>query len=179
MINSFLVCSVRFKVFSPVMLFAITPTKMFLFTLWYIAYTIYSRVMSVIFMTMFSVIRYYKIFQSVIVFNAINMMYNFVNFKISANMLLYNPSMFKYITVTFTEWVIWFSDKRIAFFVFYNSAFPRAMFFTYHRVFKITITTHTSFRAAFHIGWSSVNNGFATFITLFRNHRFNYIMVGV
>jgi hypothetical protein len=165
------------QIFSPVVAFTKTSTKVFLGTIQ--DTTRFTRSFSVILVAMLNVISNYKILNPIIVLNTVKMMYDFIRGKITTNMFFHYQSMFKNITITFSKRMFRLINKSVASAVNNNSTTPSTATFTSWYMFEPTTTAHVAARFSFQISRSSIINKFATVITLFSNHSSNYSMGGV
>jgi len=75
----------------------------------------------------------FKIFNSIIIFNTVNMVDNFFFFKITTNMFFHDNSMLPNISARITKRMRRFFNKNVSIFIFCPSAFPLGMFFKFSR----------------------------------------------
>ena len=71
-----------------------------------------------------------KIFNTIVIFNAVQMVDYFRRFQITAHLFFHNNPMFKYIAQSVSVWVIGRLNINITMLVSYSSAIPIPMFFT-------------------------------------------------
>lgn len=86
-----------------------------------------------------------KIFNSVISFNIVNVMYNFFTFKIPINFFLHYQSMFEYISIC-RKWMIRFINENMTVTNRFT-AFPARVFISNHIRSLTLVTTKNSFSA--------------------------------
>ena len=90
---------------------------------------------NVMIMTMNFLRSQFKIYNSIIIKNTIDMMNYFFRFKISTKFLFHYQSMFHYITMAVSKWMIFRKDLYIPI-SFSSSSFPSIMIFTIRNIFN-------------------------------------------
>lgn len=135
-IDCILITPMGFKKISPIMLFAKSPRQMFFWT----KHTFSIFIM--IKMAMNTIFSKNQIFNSVIGFYSIFMVYLFTWLQISSNVSFHYQSVFKNITITFGKRMIRLFNKYISTIRFDTStAFPTLMFFPRRGISQITFST--------------------------------------
>lgn len=156
------------KIMFPVMFFAKAIAKMFIWA--NRAKRLFRYRVSIIFMTMLNVVSNYKVLNPVIIFNTVQMVYDFSRFKITTNMFFHYQSMFKNITITFSKRMFRLMNKSVASAVDNNSTIPSVTVFATRHTFKIATSTFTCLRAPFHISRTSISDLYFALNTVFVNH---------
>lgn len=120
---------------SKIMLITKSKSNMFIKTLLNITYSIFSRMIS----SMFLLSSQLKILYSIIKLIFIFMMYNFIRFQKSTQVLFHNKSMFSHITQFNRMWMIGSINKFVTTSI-KKSAVPRRTFTTYPTEFKSALS---------------------------------------
>lgn len=156
--------SMKFKKIYPIMFFTQFSTYGA-----FVAVQTFRATFSMIFMAMFSVVSYKKIFNSIVEFIFVYMMYLLFWLKISTDLILHHQSVFKNISVSFCKRVINSSYHTISV-MKRNATLPSRVIFSSARVFNIAFSAFSNFVTSFLISRTTKKTLFTADCTVFANH---------
>lgn len=120
-------------------------------------------------------VRKFKIFYSVVSFNSINMMNNFIFSKIPAEMFFHNKSMFSNVPVSIYKRMLRGKNKNVTAISHDFSTLPMRVLISTKLGLSVALYTLFGFKSSVEVGIRLKNNLKSTHGTIFSNHNLSLI----
>lgn len=157
-----------FKKINPIVMRAKTTGKMFTTT--HRTLSIFRPSDMVIMFSVVVLICNKKILNTIVKFIVVNVMNNFIRFKISFNFLLHDKSMLSNIAQGSGIRMIGTINKSIASFIDIRTTLPSICLVAFRQIFKIAPSAHFSFISSFVFRQTRILHSLFTVNAVFNNH---------